>query len=116
VFKPFNEFNNKKCSKDGYHSQCKDCRRFIELMSIHREENRPPMIIVDGEPTMCEELSLPELKALQKQHNITLDRHYNKKELVELLKQRGVLPANYTIGRRRVKNHKPCEGAMLVKS
>jgi hypothetical protein len=73
----------------------------------YREENRPPMIIVDGEPTICEELSLPELKALQKQHNITLDRHYNKKELVELLKQRGVLPASYTIGRRRVKNHKP---------
>jgi hypothetical protein len=64
------------------------------------------MIVVDGEPTICEELSLPELKALQKQHNITLDRHYNKKELVELLKQRGVLPASYTIGRRRVKNHK----------
>jgi hypothetical protein len=75
-------------------------------MSISREENRPPMIIVDGEPTICEELSFPELKALQKQHNITLDRHYNKKELVELLKQRGVLPASYTIGRRRVKNKK----------
>jgi hypothetical protein len=65
------------------------------------------IIFVDGEPTMCEELSLPELKALQKQHNIILDRHYNKKELVELLKQRGVLPPDYTIGRRRVKNHKP---------
>jgi hypothetical protein len=85
VFKPFNEFNNKKCSKDGYHSQCKDCRRYIELMSISHEENRPLMIIVDGESTICEELSLPELKALQRQHNITLDRHYNKKELVELL-------------------------------
>jgi hypothetical protein len=76
-------------------------------MSIYREGNRPPMIIVDGEPTKCEELSIPELKALKKQHNIALDRHYNKKELVELLKQRGVLPASYTMGRRRVKNHKP---------
>jgi hypothetical protein len=75
VFKPFNEFNNKKCSKDGYHSQCKDCRRLRELLSISREENRPPMIIVDGEPTICEELSLPELKALQKQHNISLNGH-----------------------------------------
>jgi hypothetical protein len=27
VFKPFIEFNNRKDSKDGYHSQCKDCRR-----------------------------------------------------------------------------------------
>jgi hypothetical protein len=106
VFKPFNEFNNKKCSKDGYHSQCKDCRRLRELMSISREENRPPMIIVDGEPMICEELSLPELKALQKQHNIVLNGHCNKNELVELLKQRGVLPASYTIGRRRVKNKK----------
>jgi hypothetical protein len=79
----------------------------MELMSIYCEENRRPMIIVDGKPTMCEELTLPELKALQKQHNITLDRHYNKKELVELLKQRGVLPASYTIGRRRVKNCEP---------
>jgi hypothetical protein len=86
VFKPFNEFNNKKCSKDGYHCQCKDCRRFIELMRIHREENRLPRIIVDGEPMMCAELLLPELKALHKQHNITLDRHYNREELVELLK------------------------------
>jgi hypothetical protein len=106
MFKPFTEFNSKKCSKYGYHIQCKECRRFIELRSIHREENRQPMIIVDGEPTMCEELSLPELKALQKQHNIILDRHYNKKELVELSQQRGVLPANYTIGRRQVKNQK----------
>jgi hypothetical protein len=111
VFKPFNEFNNKKCSKDGYHSQRKDCRRYIELMSISREENRPPMIIVDGEPTICEELSLPELNALQKQHNIVLDKHYSKKELVELLKQPGVLPASYTIRRRRVKNHKPGDDA-----
>jgi hypothetical protein len=67
-------------------------------MSISREENRPPMIIVDGEPTICEELSLPELKALQKQHNIVLNGHYNKKELVELLKQRGVLPAITQLG------------------
>jgi hypothetical protein len=45
-----------------------------ELMSISREESRPPMmIVVDGEPTICEELSLPELKALQKQHNIVLN-------------------------------------------
>jgi hypothetical protein len=78
-----------------------------ELMSISREENRPPMMIdIDGEPTICEELSLPELKALQKQHKIVLNGHYNKNELVEVLKQRGVLPANYTVGRRRVKNKK----------
>jgi hypothetical protein len=107
VFKPSTEFNNEKCSKDGYHSQCKECRRFRELMSISREESRPPMIVVDGEPTMCEELSLPELKALQKQHSIILNGHYNKKELVEVLKQRGVLSASYTVGRRRVKTHKP---------
>jgi hypothetical protein len=79
-----------------------------ELMSISREESRPPMmIVVDGESMICEELSLPELKTLEKQHNITLDIHYNKKELVELLNQRGVLPASYIIGRRRVKNHEP---------
>jgi hypothetical protein len=66
---------------------------YIELMSISRKESRPPMIIVDGKPTIYEELSLPELKALQKQHNIILYKHYNKKELVELLKQRGVLSA-----------------------
>jgi hypothetical protein len=76
-------------------------------MSNSREENRPSMIIVDGEPTISEELTLPELKALRKQHNIALDRHYNKKALVELLKQRGVLPADYTTGRRRVQNNKP---------
>jgi hypothetical protein len=110
VFKPFNEFNNRKDSKDGYHSQCKDCRRMRELMSISREENRPSMMIdIGGEPTICEELSLPELKALQKQHKIVLSGHYNKKELVEVLKQRGVLPANYTVGRRRIKNRKPQE-------
>jgi hypothetical protein len=77
-------------------------------MSISREENRPPMmIVVDGEPTICEELSLPELKALQKQHNIMLNVPCNKNELVEVLKQRGVLPANYTVGRRRIKNRSP---------
>jgi hypothetical protein len=55
VFKPYSEFNNKQCSKDGYHSQCKDCRRLRELMSISREENRPlKMIVVDSEPTTCE--------------------------------------------------------------
>jgi hypothetical protein len=38
------------------------------------KRSRPPMmIVVDGEPTICEELSLPELKALQKQHNIVLN-------------------------------------------
>jgi hypothetical protein len=106
VFKPFTEFNNKKDCKDGYHSQCKDCRRMRELMSISREKNRPPMmIVVDGEPTICEELSLPELKALQKQHKIVLNVHRNKNERVEVLKQHGVLPANYTVGRRRVKHH-----------
>jgi hypothetical protein len=108
VFKPFTEFNNKKDSKDGYHSQCKDCRRMRELIGISREESRPPMMTdVDGEPTICEELSLPELKALQKQHNIVLNVHCNKNELVEVLKQRGVLPANYTVGRRRIKNRSP---------
>jgi hypothetical protein len=87
VFKPFIKFNNRKDSKDGYHSQCKDCRRMRELMSISREENRPPMmIVVDGEPTICKELSLPELKALQKRHKIILSGHYNKNELVEVLK------------------------------
>jgi hypothetical protein len=79
VFKPFTEFNNKKDSKDGYHSQCKDCRRMRELISISHEENRPPMMIdMDGEPTICEELSLPELKALQKQHKIILNGYCNK--------------------------------------
>jgi hypothetical protein len=79
-------------------------------MSISYEENRPPvMIFIDGEPTIGEELSLPELKALQKQHKIVLNGHYNKNKLVEVLKQRGVLPANYTVGRRRVKNRKPQE-------
>jgi hypothetical protein len=53
---------------------------------------------------MCDELSLPELKILQKQHKIVLDRQYNKKELVESLKQRGVLPPDYAIAGRRVKN------------
>jgi hypothetical protein len=82
-------------------------------MSISREESRPPMmIVVDGEPTICEELSLPELKALHTQHKIILSGHYNKNELVEVLKQRGVLPANYTVGRRRVKN-RILQGACL---
>jgi hypothetical protein len=40
---------------------------------------------------------------------IILNGHYNKNELVEVLKQRGVLPANYTVGRRRIKNRKPQE-------
>jgi hypothetical protein len=64
-----------------------------------------------GEPKICEELSLPELKALQKQYKIILSGHYNKNELVEVLKQRGVLPANYTVGRRRVKNMKSVDTA-----
>jgi hypothetical protein len=47
---------------------------------------------------LSEELSLPELKAFQKQHNVVLNGHNNMGESVELLKQRGVLPPGYTIG------------------
>jgi hypothetical protein len=79
---------------------------FIDKQSIEREDKRQPIIFVNGEPTMCEKLSLPKLKALQKQHNNVLNGHSNE-ELVELLKQRGVLPPDHTVGRRRVKNLKP---------
>lgn len=63
AFKLFIEFNNKRRSKDGYHSQCKECRKLNEQQSVQREENRHPIILVNGEPTICEELLLPELKA-----------------------------------------------------
>lgn len=107
VLKLFREFHNKKCSEDDYHSLCKECRKSIEKQSISQEENRQPIIFINGEPMLCEELSLPELKALQKHHNIILNGHYNKAEFVEWFKQRGVLPPGYTVGRRRVKNPKP---------
>jgi hypothetical protein len=105
-FEWFHQFHSKKCSRDGYHTQSKEYRKSIDEQSIEREVKRQRIILVNGEPTMCEELSLPELKALQKQHNIILEKNYNRKELVELLKQRGVLHPDYTIGRRRVKNKK----------
>lgn len=49
------------------------------------EQNRT-LIFVNGEAKRCEELSLPELKASQKEHKIVLDGHCNKGELIELLK------------------------------
>jgi hypothetical protein len=48
-----------------------------------------------------QELSLPELKALMHQHNIPIKAHSNKVELVEALKQNGILPENYVSGLKR---------------
>lgn len=47
---------------------------------------------------MCTEASLSELVALQKQHKIVIKGH-NQGELVELLKQCGVLPPDYVVAR-----------------
>jgi hypothetical protein len=86
---PLTRFYKNPDHKDGYNSICKSC--------AYNTERR-----IYNDPS-CE-LSLPELKALLKEHKITGKTHLNKPEIIELLKEHGVLPPNYIAGIRRVKN------------
>jgi uncharacterized Zn finger protein len=85
IFKSFSEYHNRKDTKDKHANQCKGCRAVISKTSIQREQTRQP-VYINGEVKLCEELSLPELKTLQKGRKIVLDGHYTKNELVKLLK------------------------------
>ena len=88
------DFYKDKSSPDGYNSICKSCK-----YNTDKERNtiiRAP----NGEP--CE-LSLTELKLLVRQHGITGTSYMNKADIIEVLKQHGVLPENYYAGIRRNK-------------
>ena len=54
-----------------------------------------------GLDNIPQELSLPELKALMKPHNVPIKPHSNKPDIVEVLEQHGILPSNYINGLRR---------------
>ena len=89
---PLMNFYINRDSPDGYNSICKFCKN-------NTDKERHTL-----KPDTPSELSLPELKTLLKEHKITCTSHLNKLEIINLLKERGVLPENYFIGRRRIKN------------
>ena len=92
---PLTNFYINRDSPDGYNSICKSCK-------YNTDKERHTL---NGLPSDTpSELSLPELKSLLKEHKITCTSHLNKPEIINLLKERGVLPENYFIGRRRIKN------------
>ena len=101
ITKPITEFYKRK---DDFTKRCKDCVCQSERLRymIKNVENGKYECYEVGLDEIHQELSLPELKALMKQHNITIKPHSNKPDIVEVLKQQGILPLNYINGLRRV--------------
>ena len=101
IIKPITEFYKRK---DDYTKRCKECVCQSERLryTIKNVENGTYEWYEVGLDEIPQELSLPELKALMKQHNITIKPHSNKPDIVEVLKQQGILPLNYINGLRRV--------------
>lgn len=81
VSKLFSYYHKRGNSKDGLAGQCRECKQAI--VRDRKEYHRNTAQVI-------EELTLSELKGLFKEHKIALDGHYNKKDIGELLKQRGV--------------------------
>jgi hypothetical protein len=100
ITKPLTEFYKRR---DDFTKRCKEC--------VWRSERlRYTMMGVEDDTYQCyevgldelhQELSLPDLRALMKAHNIPIKAHSNKADIVEVLKQHGILPDNYVSGIRR---------------
>ena len=101
IIKPITEFYKRK---DDFTKRCKECVCQSERLryTIKNVENGTYECYEVGLDEIPQELSLPELKALMKQHNIQIKPHSNKPDIVEVLKQQGILPLNYINGLRRV--------------
>ena len=106
IIKPITEFYKRK---DDYTKRCKECVCQSERLryTIKNVENGTYECYEVGLDEIPQELSLPELKALMKQHNIPIKPHSNKPDIVEVLKQQGILPENYINGLRRCTPHAP---------
>ena len=104
IIKPITEFYKRR---DDYTKRCKECICQSERLryTIKNVENGTYECYEVGLDEIPQELSLPELKALMKQHNIQIKPHSNKPDIVEVLKQQGILPLNYINGLRRCTPH-----------
>ena len=100
ITKPLTEFHKRL---DNYNKRCKECVCRAERLryTIRGIDNGTYQCYDVGLDEIPQELSLPELKALMKQHNITIKPHSNKPDIVEVLKQQGILPSNHVSGLRR---------------
>jgi NUMOD1 domain len=88
---------------DDFTKRCKECvnkaeRLRYKLKSV--EDGRYQCYDLDLDE-IHDELSLPVLRALMHQHNIPIKAHSIKQELIDTLKQHGILPENYVSGLRR---------------
>jgi hypothetical protein len=100
ITKPLSEFYKRV---DDFTKRCKECintagRLRYKLKSV--EEGKYQCYDLDLDE-LHYELSLPELRALMHQHNIPIRAHCTKQELVDTLKQHGILPEDYVSGLRR---------------
>jgi hypothetical protein len=109
ITKPLTEFYKRR---DDFTKRCKECVKQSEKLryAIKNVENGTYQcyeVDLDELPHQCDpnsapqDLSLQELKTLMRQHNIPIKAHSNKLDIVESLKQRGILPENYISGLRR---------------
>ena len=100
ITKPLTEFYKRR---DDFTKRCKECVCKSERLryNIKCIENGTYQCYEVGLDEVHQELTLPELKALMKQHNIPIKAHSNKSDIVEVLKQHGILPENYVSGIRR---------------
>ena len=100
ITKPSSEFHKRV---NDFTKRCKECinkseRLRYKLKSV--EEGRHQCYDLDLDE-IHDELSLAELRALMHQHNIPIRAHCTKQELVDTLKQHGILPEDYVGGLRR---------------
>ena len=100
IIKPLTEFHKRR---DDFTKRCKECINKSERLryKLKGVENGTYQCYEVGLDEIHDELSLPELKTLMHQHNIPIKAHSTKVELVEELKQHGILPENYVSGLRR---------------
>lgn len=101
-YKYLTDYYVRKDSKDGYAKTCKTCKNFLDRLRYKQNKEN-----IFSEVEISTDLSLPELKALVKTHRIVLKGHCNKQDIVDVLKENQVLPLDYTLSKRRVKNAAP---------
>jgi hypothetical protein len=100
ITKPLSEFHKRV---NDFTKRCKECineagRLRYKLKSL--EEGKYQCCDLDLDE-LHDELSLPELRTLMHQHDIPIRAHCTKQELVDTLKQHGILPEDYVSGLRR---------------
>ena len=101
-YKYLTDYYVRKDLKDGYAKTCKTCKNFLDRLRYKQNKEN-----IFSEVEISTDLSLPELKALVKKHGIVLRGHCNKQDIVDVLKENQVLPLDYTLSKRRVKNAAP---------